>query len=242
MWLCRDLHDPGYVAVKVMAGDVAPETLPDLKLTQLDQSAPGAEFVAIPLDTFATTGPNGSHQCIVLPVLGPCVSPHLWLSLDDPVPVPRGMAYQSAVAMSFFHKQGLCHGDFRPSNILVKPADLNQLSEDELLSLLGQPEKAHMRTEFGEDVPESSPSHFIFAADTSCLSNKYLIDKICVIDFGESFPALLPPADLGIPKKLPSTKGSPGQRERHFSSLRYMGAWLYFVRDPRADSALLHAY
>jgi serine/threonine-protein kinase SRPK3 len=110
MWLCRDLHDPGYVAVKVMAGDVAPETLPDLKLTQLDQSAPGAEFVAIPLDTFATTGPNGSHQCIVLPVLGPCVSPHLWLSLDDPVPVLRGMAYQSAVAMKLFYKQGLCHG------------------------------------------------------------------------------------------------------------------------------------
>ena len=123
----------------------------------------------------------------------------------------------------------------------MKQADLNQLS-DELLSLLGQPEKAHMRTESGEDVPESSPSYFVIAADTSRLSNKYLTDKICVIDFGESFPASLPPADLGIPKKLPSTKGSPGQRERHFSSLRYMGAWLYFVRDPRADSALLHAY
>lgn len=82
----------------------------------------------------------------------------------------------------------------------MKPADLNQLSEDELLSLLGQPEKAHMRTESGEDVPESSPSYFIIAADTSRLSNKYLTDKICVIDFGESFPASLPPADLGILK------------------------------------------
>lgn len=110
VWLCRDLQEPGYVAVKVMAGDVAPKTLLDLKLTHLDRSAPGAEHIAIPLDTFSVTGPNGSHQCIVLPVLGPCVSPRLWLTLKDPAPVLRGMAYQSALAMSFLHKQGLCHG------------------------------------------------------------------------------------------------------------------------------------
>lgn len=110
VWLCRDLQDPGYVAVKVMAGDVAPETLSDLKLTQFDQSASGAEHIAIPLDTFSIIGPNGSHQCVVLPVLGPCVSPRLWLRLKDPEPVLRGMAYQSALAMSFLHKQGFCHG------------------------------------------------------------------------------------------------------------------------------------
>lgn len=93
-------------AVKVMAGDVAPETLLDLKLTQLDRSAPGAEFVAIPQAAFTITGPNGLQQCIVLPVLGPCISPRLWLSLVDPVPVLRGMAYQSALATSFLHKTG----------------------------------------------------------------------------------------------------------------------------------------
>lgn len=111
VWLCRDMQDPGYVAVKVMAGDVAPETLPDLTLTRWDRSAPGAEYIAIPLDSFSIVGPNGSHQCIVLPVLGPCISPDLWLRLKkDPGPVLREMAYQTALAMNFLHKHGLCHG------------------------------------------------------------------------------------------------------------------------------------
>lgn len=125
VWLCRDWRDPGYIAVKIMAGDVAPETLPDLTLAQLDRSAPGAEYIAIPMDTFSITGPNGSHQCIVLPVLGPCVSPRLWLSLMDPEPVLRGMAYQSALAMSFLHNQGLCHGGKYPSHVSVYNASRN---------------------------------------------------------------------------------------------------------------------
>lgn len=220
VWLCRDMQDLVYVAVKVMAGDVTPETLPDLTLTQLDQSAPGAEYIAIPLDVFSIAGPNGLHQCIVLPVLGPCVSPSLWLSLNkDPGPVLRGMAHQTALAMNFLHKQGLCHGgtyhpiapsitplatnsfsDFRPSNILVKLANLNQLTEDELLSLLGQPEKAHVRTESGEDLPASSPRYLTIPADTSRLGDEYLTDQICVIDFGESFPISSPPEDLGMPE------------------------------------------
>lgn len=78
VWLCRDLQDPGYVAVKVIAGDVAPENLPDLTLMQLDRSAPGAEYIAIPMDTFSVAGPNGSHQCTVLPSLWPvCITSSL---------------------------------------------------------------------------------------------------------------------------------------------------------------------
>lgn len=90
--------------------------------------------------------------------------------------------------------------DFRPANILVKLTNLNHLSEDKLLSILGQPEKAHVRTESGEDLPESSPRYLVIPADTSRLPDEYLTDKICVIDFGESFPISSPPADLGIPE------------------------------------------
>lgn len=90
--------------------------------------------------------------------------------------------------------------DFRPANILVKLTNLNNLSEDELLSILGQPERTHVRTESGEDLPESSPSYLVIPADTSRLPDEYLTDKICVVDFGESFPVSSPPADLGIPE------------------------------------------
>ncbi|KAI0394814.1 kinase-like protein [Xylariaceae sp. FL0594] len=128
VWLCRDMQDPGYVAVKVMTGDVTKESLLDFTLMDLDRSAPGAEYIAIPLDSFSVVGPNGSHLCIAETNMGPIL---------------RGMAYQSALVMSFLHKHGYCHGDFRRSNILVKLASINQLTEDELISRLGQPEKVH---------------------------------------------------------------------------------------------------
>lgn len=111
VWLCRDSQDLEYVAVKVMAADVGRQKFQDLHLRQLDRSHPGAKYIVTLLDSFSITGPNGTHQCIVLPVLGPCVSPSLWLKLrKDPGPVLRGMAYQAVLAMNFLHQNGLCHG------------------------------------------------------------------------------------------------------------------------------------
>jgi serine/threonine-protein kinase SRPK3 len=78
--------------------------------------------------------------------------------------------------------------------------NLNQLPEDELLSLLGQPRKAYVCTESGEDIPTSSPQYLVIPADTSRLGDEYLTNQICVIDFGESFSISAPPIDLGIPE------------------------------------------
>lgn len=69
-----------------------------------------------------------------------------------------------------------------------------------MISLLGQPQKAQVRTESGEDLPASSPKYLVLPADMSHLGNKYLTDQICVIDFGESFPISSPPTELGIPE------------------------------------------
>ncbi|KAJ5618695.1 hypothetical protein N7528_006806 [Penicillium herquei] len=201
VWLCRDTQETGYVAVKVMVGDADPKTLSDLTLTNFDKSIPGAENIAIPINSFSIDGPNGSHQCIVLPVLGPCVSPNLWLQLgEDAGPILRNMAYQAVLAMKWLHTNGFCHGDFRPSNILVKLNSFDHLSEDELLSLIGHPEKAYVRTESGEDLPESSPQYLTLPADISGLGKKYLTDKICIIDFGETFAISSLPEDLGMPE------------------------------------------
>lgn len=82
----------------------------------------------------------------------------------------------------------------------MKLTNLNQLSEDELLSILSQPEKTLVRTESGEDLSESSPCYLVVPADISRLSEEYLTEEICVIDFGESYPIASPPADLGIPE------------------------------------------
>ncbi|KPM42154.1 hypothetical protein AK830_g4414 [Neonectria ditissima] len=201
VWLCRDTQDSTYVAVKVLVGDAASDEIPDLTLTQLDKSMPGAEYIAMPLDNFSVDGPNGTHPCVVLPVLGPCASPGLWKRMEeDQGPVFREMAHQAAKALNFLHKNKICHGDFRPSNILVRLANLDHLSEEELLSILGQPQESRVLTESGEDIPTFSPRYLVAPADLSRLGNEYLTDDICVIDFGESFPFASPPEDLGIPE------------------------------------------
>lgn len=57
-----------------------------------------------------------------------------------------------------------------------------------------------MHTESGEDLPASSPRYLTTPADTSRLGDEYLTNRICVIDFGESFLITSPPTDLGIPE------------------------------------------
>ncbi|KAM0421243.1 hypothetical protein ACHAPT_010965 [Fusarium lateritium] len=199
VWLCRDTQKPGYVALKIIASDTNSEKIFDLSLAQLDQSA-GAEYIATPLDHFLVDGPNGTHQCIVLPILGPCVSPRLWMRLgEDPASVLRKMACQATMALNYLHKNQIY---FRPANVLVKLTSLDQLAEEELLSLLGRPKKRRVRTEssnYAEDLPAFSPKYLVLPADISVLGNEFMTDQICLIDFGESFSFSTPPEDLGIP-------------------------------------------
>lgn len=119
VWLCRDTQEAKYVAIKVMIGDITPDQIPDLNLANLDHAIAGAEYLALPLDHFSLEGPNGTHQCIVLPVLGPCVSPRLWLRIEaNPESVLRRMANQAVKAMRFLHNNGLCHGG-KSSSVFV---------------------------------------------------------------------------------------------------------------------------
>ncbi|ERS99721.1 CMGC/SRPK protein kinase [Sporothrix schenckii ATCC 58251] len=205
VWLCRDTRDDyaRYVAVKVTIAMVKAEDISDLTiLAGLDRSsAPGSDHIAFPLDTFSITGPNGTHQCIVLPLLGPCVSPELWVRLkDEPGPVLRKMAYQAVKAINFLHTNGICHGDFRPANILAKLNSLNHVSEEELLSRFGEPKLVKVVTESGDELPVSSPRYLTPAIDLSRLGDEYLTDQICVIDFGESFRISDPPDVSCIPE------------------------------------------
>ena len=111
VWLCRDEEKARYVAIKVIAAGMPSEKSWDLAIAALDSSQPGAEYVVTPLDHFVTKGPNGSHQCIVLPVLGPRVSAHIWEQLeDDPGTTLRRMAWQATQALDFLHRNGICHG------------------------------------------------------------------------------------------------------------------------------------
>lgn len=222
VWLCRDLVDARYVALKVMASDLNSDEVLDFTLAELDHSIPGSQYIATPLGHFTIQGPNGTHQCLVLPPLGPRVSPDLWMRLEkDPGMALRKFSHQTTQALDFLHKNHICHGgklslwvgndslsfntdihlqDFRPSNILVKLANIDHLSEHELLSQIGQPAQITVKTESGEEIPSSCPKYLVQPADITRLGNEFLTDEICIIDFGESYKFSSPPEDLGIPE------------------------------------------
>ncbi|RSL57398.1 hypothetical protein CEP54_008306 [Fusarium duplospermum] len=201
VWLCRDTRQDRYVAVKVMVA--RNNDVRELPLLRLDQKVPGAEFVISPLHHFTLQGPNGSHLCLVLPLLGPPVSPDLWNQMrQDPDVALHQMARQAAQGLSYLHKNQICHGDFRAANILVRLINIDHLSEDELFSLIGQPDNIPVKCESGGDPPDSSPKYLIPTANITALTKSvYLADQITIIDFGESFDFSSPPSRLGIPRQ-----------------------------------------
>lgn len=220
IWLCRDVLVEKYVAVKVHTAGLPSTSLVDLRLDSLDKATPGVEFLATPTDHFNITGPNGTHQCIVLPFLGPPVSPLLWPDLDEPHRILRKLCYQATLALRSLHHHGICHGgiysqfpikfrdvklttarllDFRPKNILTKLKNIDHLSEEELLSRIGNPRQCPVKMESGDSVPDTTPRYLVPAANLGRLVRDFMMEEIRVIDFGEAYSLSSPPSDLGIP-------------------------------------------
>lgn len=115
VWLCRDLsiEYPTYVAVKILMAESSNDNCRELRVTRfgmLDlEKDPGGQYICLPLDSFKIDGANGTHVCLVYPVLGPeaclLLQPH-----DDSGKHLRNLAFQAVQAMSALHSHGICHG------------------------------------------------------------------------------------------------------------------------------------
>ncbi|TRX87971.1 hypothetical protein FHL15_011144 [Xylaria flabelliformis] len=213
VWLCCDTTTdrPRYVAVKIIVAEASTPECPELRVSRLINIGIDPEAVArhfcLPLDQFSIDGPNGTHHALVYPVLGSRVSRLLNKAHDDDLDVTlRKIATQVTEAMSILHTHGICHGDFRPANILTRVSNLDGLSEEEILGLVGEPEQTRVITASGEkhDLP-TAPQYLVYpivwediAQDPS--AERFITEEACIIDFGESFEISNPPPELGIPQ------------------------------------------
>ncbi|KAL4928184.1 kinase-like domain-containing protein [Aspergillus undulatus] len=180
VWLCRVLgREPTeYVALKIVQAHLSGE-----------RSREVANLESV----------NGFHQCFVYPVAGPQVK-DISRTLDDPHSYLRNFSRQAGEAMAALHRHGICHGDFRPSNILFRLEGLNGLSEKELLDVLGEPEGADILRSQNANEDICPPDYIVYPLEFDDRSICRLVsDKICVIDFGESFDMSTPPPAVGIP-------------------------------------------
>ncbi|KAK6856159.1 hypothetical protein PG995_008310 [Apiospora arundinis] len=159
VWLCLDTRTQDWRAVKIMLADLtSPSPLTysysiggedrsgaELRLMQhletkgIDAEEARRHHIMVPDESFQITGPNGTHNCFVLPVLGPSILSRL------NVPETHGdLLRQVTEGLRFLHELGVRHGDLRPQNILLRLRD-DDFVKDDMDLLLGLPELEKVR-------------------------------------------------------------------------------------------------
>lgn len=118
VWLCRDQHvdTPSYVAVKVLVASEAERDSYELLLTgnlrREGMEVLVGQHVCLPLKHFASESPNGTHICLVYPVLGPAVrdAANLFDHEEGAIKILQSVSRQAVEALAALHSRGICHG------------------------------------------------------------------------------------------------------------------------------------
>ena len=113
-----------YVALKVAVAEVGPRSHETKILQLLSQKITGIgadRFVRLH-DEFQVSGPNGTHNCTVLELLGPEVLKVQGRYLLPSRPGFFNVARQVLEGLSWLHDAGICHGGEYSRHILT-PGD-----------------------------------------------------------------------------------------------------------------------
>ncbi|KAI0870915.1 kinase-like protein [Hypoxylon argillaceum] len=221
VWLCWEIATEKWRAVKINSASHSSEDCGDLKAINLmkkngvSQRKLEESHLAMALETFWEETSNGRHLCIVLPVFGP--QAHDWrtdeLKLDGER--TKNLCYQMAKGLGFLHSNGLCHGDFRPQNALMKlkPGSLDHLDREEMWDLLGEPDFADVWTTSGTRSLHA-PKMVVTSAPWQRFKD-FVTDEVAIVDFGEAYLSSDPPRHFGIPMSYAAPevlfdKGRPG--------------------------------
>ncbi|KAL2825070.1 kinase-like domain-containing protein [Aspergillus cavernicola] len=257
VWLCRVLHSEPieYVAVKILLALTSTEGSGELvhfnRVQELAKSDPMIDkYCLLPLDYFLIKGPDGTHQCFVYPAAGPSLM-ELSKEVDNPHKSLRSLARQTAKAMlRSIGMESATEVNVRPENILLRLDSLAVMSEDEVLNALGEPIEVPIVLAEGFNDPElgRAPYGVIYPIDFGGPASRLASERICVIDFSESYDKDSPPP-LGL--ALPGRYGAPelalGHRFSMASDIWSLAPTIFSIRtghvlfdtyDPCADHVI----
>jgi len=204
VWLCRDTKENSWRAVKIMKADNSnEEACSELRIAKLFADVDGATLagnhIVLPLEHLSIDGPNGRHLCLVLPLLA-CPIKDAWFKHGGNAAWRKEVGYQLAQAVAFLHSRGVCHGDLRPANILLKPRGLDLLSEEELTALIGNAGVEEFPDHEGILRGDHTPTQ-LYADSYLDLDAEHMSSEIAIIDFGVAFRAEEAPEQASIPRQ-----------------------------------------
>ncbi|KAF4483451.1 CMGC SRPK kinase [Fusarium agapanthi] len=203
-WAAKDQKDDRYVAVKITISEV--EESGELKilraLSTLPIHHPGSSHVNQLLDYFTLVGPNGSHDCLVLELVGPNVADIVELHCKDdrlPSKLAKVFAKQALQGLDFLAVNDIGHGDLHTRNLALVVSDLNFLNEEDFIARLGKPKTGPVSRSDGGPLAHSVPTQIIQPAFFRRRDIMLSCPSIKIIDFGEAFFSDNAPSTLHTP-------------------------------------------
>lgn len=208
-WAARDRKENRYVAVKVSVSQKSDnreyQTL--RAISALPRGHPGQNHVVQMFDHFEEKGPNGTHDCLVLELLGPNVPDLIDSSCSDerlPARLAKSVACQALSGVDFLSTHQIGHGDLHARNLAFKIPDLDSLNEQQFCDKMGKPETALVRRIDGlapGRTEPNVPSYLVRPTSfTKHMREVLRVNPfIKIIDFGESFQMPDAPARLHTP-------------------------------------------
>ncbi|KAF5982816.1 CMGC SRPK kinase [Fusarium coicis] len=156
------------------------------------------------LDHFTLVGPNSSHDCLVLELVGPNVADIVDGHLKDsrlPSHAARLFSKQILQGLDFLSAGNIGHGDIHTRNLALAIPDLQSLSERDFVAKLGEPDIGLVLGPDDEPLPKSLPTQIVRPASFRYREVQRILAKpsIKIIDFGEAFLSDDAPSTLHTP-------------------------------------------
>lgn len=114
-WLAEDRKESRFVALKISTAESAKRTREMQVLSQLARvksELPGKAIVQNLLDSFTISGPNGTHQCLVVDAARINIHETKEAAYNGLIHLPaaRAITSQLILGLQFIHSQDIVHG------------------------------------------------------------------------------------------------------------------------------------